>query len=178
MQKFPVVFDLPLSYLQAIGRVCVWWAWQERLLSNIVYMLLGIGPKHGRIAVRSPRADEQITLIRQLMGLENVTSSELELTKLANSLRAIQKLRDLVAHGIWLKNTETGEIMIQDISGNWKPDPRTPKIAKRIKPEGVVIAEGDIDKITDLLRETLRSTEILYQEIKAQLPSSRSKPLE
>lgn len=166
MHQFEVLTELPPDYLGAIGQMCFRWSLIERGLQQITYGLLKIGEKHGRVSVRSPRASDQISMIQQLMSIEELTST-VDLTVFASVLGRMEKMRDLVAHGIWLKG-DAGGILIQDLAGNWRPDPTKPKVAKRIKPEAIPILSTEIFQAANLMLPMMAGIRKLAQELQAQ----------
>lgn len=174
MRVLPILQKLPRSYLHGIGAVCFQWALQERALQVIAFYLLNIGPKHGRVAVRSPRADEQLAMIRQLMTIEKVTVESVDLDKHAEALRAFQKIRDLLAHGIWIRHPD-GYPLLQDLSGNWKPDPKGPKVARRIMPGALLVREEDFRTSARGISECTKVTHQLGFELRAKIEPLRNK---
>ena len=173
MNTYHITVDLPEKYASLIGAIIVHWSYQERLLADLTSALLNVSIKHGRVAVRSPRADEYITMIRQLMMLEGVECNSVNLNKLATHLRALDGIRNLVAHGIWFVDPTTEFPAVQNISGNWKPDPKGPKIARRIIPEGVVIDESGFRKIITSIKSTIQTTHSAHTEIVKKLEALR-----
>ena len=159
----PVIAVLPDEYTRGIGRVIVQWAFVEWILKTITYDLLKVDPKRGRVAVREPRPGEYIAMYRQLMRLNNIDKK----FPLENSLAALPKMlsdrraeRDLIAHSVWAKHSESGVYLIQRMSGNWAPDDSGRKISKREVPEGLVITpdalEGlraEIERLGSVLME-------------------------
>jgi hypothetical protein len=171
---FPVRMELPSDYLIGIGAVCFEWAILERGLSQITYGLLNIGQKHGRVAVRSPRASDQIAMIRQLMHLENVTSEAVDLDKLAETLGKLEKLRDMIAHGTWMRG-EKDEFLLQDLGGNWKPDPHGKKVARRITPEGVMVESDSLLELGKAIKSARGAVDQLARELGGKLIPLRRK---
>lgn len=82
MAVFPVISQLPRIYREGIGSVVFEWALLENSLSEITYYLLNVGPKHDRVAVRSPRATDQLHMIVQLMLLDGVVVKNVGIPKL------------------------------------------------------------------------------------------------
>lgn len=175
MNVYKITVDLPDKYAALLGAVIVHWSYQEQLLADLTNALLNIGPKHGRIAVRSPRADEYVSMIQQLMLLEKVTCDPVDLDQLGKDLKELQTIRDCLAHGVWFLEPNTGLPAVQRISGNWKPDPKGPKVARRITPEGIVIDEKGFSVIIKALKATIGRTHKAHEEIAAKLEASRKK---
>jgi hypothetical protein len=175
MKVFPTTIDLPKSYMEGIGRICVNWAFQERQLANITYGILGINPKQGRVSVRSPRASENLLMIQQLLDLENIKVESIDISKLVKSLQDLERLRDMVAHGVWLLNPQDKQLLLQSLSGNWKPDPKAAKVARRIKPEGVAVNEGDLNDLASRIKKTIDVTKTLSHELAEKISVIRKK---
>ena len=175
MDTFPVMKQLPPEYLSGIGQVCFEWAMVERSLAIITYEILNIGPKHGRVAVRSRRAHEQLETIRELMQIDNIDTPQFDLDDLAKDLRDIGPRRDKVAHGIWLKNTETGDVMLQDLGGNWRPDPKGPKVSKRIIPMGSIVPPEYFANLVEAIQIVGENVEMFGRELKKIVQSLREK---
>lgn len=112
-------------------------------------------------------------MIQQLMSLERVETKTIDLAELAKTVADMERGRDLVAHGIWLRDPESGAIMIQDLSGNWRPDPKSPKVPRRISPQGVVVGPDDLHKMAALILVTTQMTERAGEEIKEALEPKR-----
>ena len=94
MKTFPVIKRLPTNYYTHIGRVVSRWAYLEWKLRRIVYALLQVGPKHGRIAVREPRVVDCIVMIEDLMFLEKM-KTQLERFIIYPNRKRIPKSIDL-----------------------------------------------------------------------------------
>lgn len=177
MQTFPVLIDLPKDYLIAIGRIVVTWSLIERQLANIVYMLLRVDKKRGRLAIRSPRAFEYITMIEQLSELDTIAVNRQDLSALKALLEKVQKYRDLAIHGAWLRGADD-HVYVQDISGNWRPGKAKTKVPRRVKPEAVEVSAEDLAGFADKMRTAALLIDRVHQETEAQLRASPRKPLE
>lgn len=175
MASLPTITDLPEPYVIGIGKVIVKHAFVERQLQKIGYMLLGIGPKQGRVAVRSPRGDEHVSMIEQIMGLEGITAEGFDLNALKKTLSTFQRYRDLIAHGVWLHDKANNQIAIQDISGNWRPDPQGPKVARRISPQGILITAESLEEFAAAIGRLSADINVLHQALGAQVLALRKK---
>ena len=77
---------------------------------------------------------------------------------LKGELRDSKKYRDILAHGVWGIDPDSGDHAIQYTGGNWKPDARGPKISRRITPEGMIADVPTLEKIGELLAKTIDLT--------------------
>lgn len=175
MKVFPTETELGEELNAAIGRTIVHWSFIEGQFRKMCYMLLQISMPHGRIAVRSPRADEHLSMIKQIIAMDGYSVKSIDLEELSKSLRTLEKYRDLIAHGIWLKNPETGQLMVQDLSGNWRPDPKSPKVAKRIKPLGVVVNASELNNLAEQMKAVSSAISIMHDELGPQVLASWNK---
>ena len=177
MRTFEVALEIPDPYVSLIGSIVVHWSYQERLLADLTYALLNVGPKHGRVAVRSPRAADQIAMIKQLMSLEKVECASIDLDKLAERLRALENMRDLIAHSLWFVEPSTKLPAVQNLSGNWKPDPKSPKVARRITPQAVIFDEKGLRSLINAMKKSIQETHKAHEEIVQKLLALRENSL-
>lgn len=165
----PVIADLPDTYCIGIGRIIAHWSYQEWLLQQIINKLLKIGPKQGRIAIGSPRSKDCMKRIFQLVKAENI-HVQTNLNDLSEKLKNAERQRDLVGHGIWLQDANTGKIHIQDIAGKLQPPGQRKGISKRIVPKSEPIDESKLSKYTEDIKATIALTRQLEAEIDAFRP--------
>jgi hypothetical protein len=170
MATLPIAKGLPTNYAASIGRIISRFSYAEWLVLYIVCKLLQIGPKHGRVAVRTPRVEDGITMIEQLMSLDKITVS-LNTNTLKTSLKYIENERDMLAHGVWMRHPGFRTWHIQVTKGNWKPDPLSPKVSRRIKPEGREIKMAYLKDLRKKLETAIADLKQLSGQIDAVLNS-------
>ncbi len=158
MQNFLEVRRISNAYAGGIGRVISRWGYLEWLLTDITHRVLGMGPKQGRLVVRDARAYERIETIDTLMRLRQLKTN-VNLRELASDLKSAESDRNLLAHGMWIKHPRTGRLHVWFIRGAWRPDPKKPKVSRKIKPEAVRKAPAD-------LRACYREIDRLIGELK------------
>ena len=93
MPTFPLVDRLPDALLALVGEVVTAWAMQEHELRLIVFLLLSLDPKRGRLAVRSSRAKDTVDLIADLLHLDGIESKTTKLKEFGELLEEIELLR-------------------------------------------------------------------------------------
>ena len=164
VKMFPVAREVPDELLTKVGTIVAQWSYVEWLLRQIAYKLLGLDPKRGRVAIREPRAEEFITMFRQILRIDG-TDEPKQFNKLIPALRDSKKYRDILAHGIWGIDPDSGDYAIQYTGGNWRPDPESPKISRKITPEGMIVDVPTLEKIGELLANTIDLTEECVNEL-------------
>lgn len=155
-----VILDPPDELATLVGRICAHWSFQEWLLRQCTYTLLGVQDKQGRIAVREPRADEHVKMIQELMELAGFELA-LNLTDLMEDLRALKTIRDNITHGVWTQNLETGRLTLNIESGTWAPPKWRGKVSRRIVPEARGIDAEGLESVRDGIASTILVTQRL-----------------
>ncbi|MBI4185417.1 MAG: hypothetical protein HY521_15605 [Proteobacteria bacterium] len=176
MKKFPVVTDLPADMMQAIGRVIVEYALLELQLSRIIYDLLGVDQKVGRIAVREPRVKDRLEIIFDLINQKRLALTDHEMKLLRKTSEACLIGRDQLAHGTWVRNPETGTLLLRSTKGQWQPvKGQRGKTKHAIKPEGILVSTAEITALGDVINLLSRRFVELRDALLASLRSSRRK---
>ena len=164
MTVLPVALKLPRAYLIGIGRVTTTWALVEHEVRRAVFAALGVGPKHGRVAVRDPRADESIILITDLLRIDGIDFNAQATKQLASLLKNLKESRDVVCHSLWL-NGPKRSICIQDLSGTWNPDPKKPAVKRKVHPQALPVKSEALERLAGLNLEAARRVRTLHDQI-------------
>src|SRR5690606_4578070 len=105
--------------------------------------LLQLNKAEARIVLREPRAEDRLEMaldIFAIKGIEVQTDTE-SLRKTVSN--ATQK-RDWLAHGIWLRHPETGDLFLRVSRGNWPKDATRGKAIKRaVFPQSIPYSAED-----------------------------------
>jgi hypothetical protein len=169
----PTTLDLPDDIAAGVGRLMAHWSYQTFLLAKVTYTILGVSPKQARVAVRDPRPEDYVTMIEELMGLAGLTTS-VSMKALKSGLKELKSLRDTIAHGLWLRNTETDALHIQMIAGSWQPDSKARKsVSRRVSPEGRPVTVAGLETMRQGTVVTINQTTKLLEEIEEQIAAMR-----
>lgn len=173
MKEYPLVLDLPASLSREIGRVIVAYAAMEMVLSKIIYALLGVGPKEGRLAIREPRALDRFELIRDLANLSGI--ADYPGTKLlAEGIKEVMIQRDQLAHGVWVRHPETGKLLLRLTKGQWQPVKGQRGNTKRlVKPEGIIYGPESARSLHSLIMALIPKIDHYGQAIQQAVQTSR-----
>lgn len=175
MPDYPLILNLPDGHYREIGRVVTRWAVLEWRLRRVAYLLLGIGPKEGRVAVRDPRAVDYVTMIRNLMTARGL-KIEFDWKTLNTWLESQGNMRDRLAHGIWLKMPEQTHPVLQLTKGTFELEHGKPAVKAVITPGGVPVEASELRKLADYIDTTTTLIEHLENLIAAALAPSPDKP--
>lgn len=166
MPTFPLWVRLPGAYNAAIGRMVSRFAVVESALRQMIYALLEVEPKYGRVAVRNPRVDDSFTMIEDLMSLRGFKTS-LDMKELRRLCKQLEQFRDKVAHGVWARHTGSKLPVLQVTAGNYQ-DEAGRAVKARIVPRAVGIAVKDFKSFTDGAVEMVAILKTLAGELQVQ----------
>ena len=163
LQRFesPIVAKLPDEIAAGIGHVFVRWAYLEWTLKLMIYNLVGVDETVGRVVIGTGRSEDQVNKIEDLMTILGILP-EPPLTSLKNALVKLEKSRDALAHGLWVKDPETGGLCIQDIGGKWNVGTKTPRVTKRMYPDIEPISKETLDKLLANIEAVIANVESLH----------------
>jgi hypothetical protein len=164
MATAPIVDRLPDPLLLLIGEAVTAWAVQEHELRLLVFLLLALDPKRGRLSVRNARAKEMVDLIADLMHLSEIQSKTTRLKAFADALEEIENRRNAVVHNIWLRVGD-GPFYLQSLSGTWPSKTGEFKRKRRIDPAGIPIDVSNLEDLVRAIRQTTKQTRHLRQEV-------------
>lgn len=162
---------IPASLAKYVGRIIVSWAHLEYITQEAVWIALGVTPEEGRVAVREPRVPERLELIKTLADLKGVTIKKEWLQQLVKTTKAINRHRDLLAHGVWTQDHDKSWKVVR-MRGKWPENTTDHHKDKRVAPEALgVTTDGlekilqEIDKCIDAARNIRRALEQRLNEI-------------
>jgi hypothetical protein len=179
MSDYQPRFDLPKALNEGIAKIIVRYAHLEHLARTIIYQLLSIDSKRGRLVIREPDLAERIEMIAELCHVLKLSIDDDKLDDFKERCQTRKTYRDLLAHGLWAVNGN-GEWIVQMTRGNY---PKVPfqsrhERKKKIRPAGVSISETDLHWAADDLERMIEELNSLCGAIHLVLPTSpkKSKP--
>lgn len=176
--ELPSIYKLPKEFIDKIGHVIVAFSYLEYLLSRIIYDLLNVGQKEGRLAVREPRATDRLDIIIDLLNIKEI-KVDVDIDAISQLLDDVQSRRNNIAHGVWLEHPNTGQIFLRLTRGSWQPDPKIRgKVKKTIHPEGREYGEPELSQLCNDIDGLTEGVIDLAKEVVVRLPALRKKYLE
>jgi hypothetical protein len=167
----PALYDLPEDFIQEIGRIVVHWAFLEHYVQRIVWLLLKVDAKRGRVAVRDADMERRIDMIADLASIEGAKLETLDSFK--SKAKETAGDRNLVVHGLWMKDDD-GTWSVQDTRGSHPKDVTGLLSRKRsIEPGSVVMDTERLRGITAEIERLIASAKSLQEEV-AKLMASRT----
>lgn len=167
MRPYPIWYRLPTKYSTAIGRMISRFAVLESALRTLIYALLELEPKMGRVAVRNPRIKDSFAMIKDLMGLRSFTTT-LDIKLLASECKKMEQFRDKIAHGVWVRHPQSDLPILQVTAGKFSKKPGGKSLTGRIRPAGFNVTFEDFRAYTRGVDFALKAVKQLGQELNAQ----------
>lgn len=166
-----VRYRLPTSYNIEIGRFITRWAYLEWMVSEILYSLMGVDPKIGRLAVREPPIEARLTLVQKTAGLQKVAVS-VNWKKLKSTLQEMADFRNKLAHGIWLDDPNTPHPAVRQVTGSYTPKQGGKSYDAKIHPASLPVPLYELRNAVAGIDHANRMVHAIKKQIEAQLPPS------
>lgn len=157
--------DLPPEYLHLIGSVMVNWAFFEMRLQELVFRALGLSDQQGRLAVKSLRAKEMMTMAAELSALRGVQfPAEID----TEAINTLESRRNLLAHGVWLEHE--GAYILRDLTGTTSINGK--KVQKKVQPSGIPITLDALQNLAEQIQIAVQDTQDVIRALHTLLSSS------
>lgn len=164
-----VVHDLPDDLAAAIGHVMVKYARLEHALTMMIGLLLQLNKAEARIALREPRAADRLDIVLDLFAIKDI-AIKLDVRILKGLITEATSGRDLLAHGIWLRHPDTGELYIRQTRGKWPGNLSKNETVKRaIFPQSFPYCTDECRKTIATVDKALKAVDDLGAELDAAL---------
>lgn len=176
MSEFPLVVDLPAPVCREIGRVIVTFAAMELVLSKVIYAMLRLDQKAGRLAVKEPRATERFKLIRDLIALRGIPELP-EFRELATAIDQVQTQRDQLAHGVWVQRPSDGALILRLTKGSWQPvKGQKGKTSRLVVPQGVLFSPAAARNLWQLIKILTKAIDRIGQALTSDSGPQQASP--
>jgi hypothetical protein len=167
MATYPIWHRLPTSYHAAIGRTVVRFAILESTWRRLVYDLLELDPKFGRVAVRSPRASDAFAMIQDLMSLRGF-KAETDPKTLGKMCKDLEEFRDKIAHGVWVKHEKSNLPTLQVTAGSYPSTKGGESVKARIDPVAFNVSLKVFQSYIAGIDNAIKGVKQLAKELKPQ----------
>lgn len=164
MQDFEPIKSLPAKYAVVLGRISVLWAETYWRSLQIVYLLLAIDQKQGRVAVREPRASDISGVIADLLELKKMKVS-FNLKDFGKLLTTCEDERNLYTHGVWITKSRQTGIFVQRTSGVWESNTPIQGRKRRLTPQAIPTTLRKLETLKTNMETALSIAKDMYMEI-------------
>ena len=164
----PAAQGLPSNVAASIGRTIVRHTFLDQLLAKIIYALLGISIKQGRVIVKLPPPGQYASAVEDLLQFHKVYS-RFNFSAFSNKLLAANSARNLLAHSLFIKDVETCQLKIQIVRGSWEFEQDIVSVSRALHPETKVVDRAFLSSKRAAVEEAIKAARELYVQITAAL---------
>jgi hypothetical protein len=160
-----IVHELPDELNAVIGQVIVAYARLEFNITALAGLMLQLNKAEARIALRTPRVTERLDIVLDLFAIKAIIPS-VDTVALRTMLEQAANGRDAIAHGIWLRHPETGELWLRHVRGNWPKDKTGGDRVKRsMLPQSIPYGPEQCKATLALIEEAFQRTNDLGAQV-------------
>jgi hypothetical protein len=118
----PLTRSLPAGIAGAIGQVIARQAYLEWLLGQVMYSLMEISIKQGRVILKLPRPRQYIAAVQDLFEFHGV-QAEYNFEQLARRLEAAERVRALLTRSTYMREIGARGPRVHLARALWDPGP-------------------------------------------------------
>lgn len=153
-----IVHELPDELNAAIGQVIVAYARLEHNVTALAAILLQLNKAESRIALRTPRVAERLDMVLDLFAIKGILPG-IDAIALRSLLEQAANRRDTIAHGIWIRHDETGELWLRLARGSWPKDKTEgTKVSRVILPQSIPYGADECRETLKLIDQAFEMT--------------------
>ena len=152
----PITKPLPASVAGAIGQVVAREAYIEWVLGQVMYDLMEISIKQGRVILKYPRPGQYIAAIRDLYDFHGITPA-LSLEDLSRKLDVADRTRNVLTRSVYMRSRGKGAQVVITRSP-WDPGP-----GGESQPEAQLVDEDFLARCRDSIEAAVEAAESLQK---------------
>jgi hypothetical protein len=160
----PAVRELPVAIAAAVGHAIARHSYLDWMLANILYALLSIPIKQGRVAVKIPPPPLYITTVADLLAFLRLYL-DFNLGALERKLIAADQARNLLCHSVFTQDARSGKIHIQLVSGSWDEGQDLEAVRKNIRSESVAVTRAFLAEKRAAIEDAIAATRVFAERV-------------
>ena len=161
----PVTRPLPAALAGAIGQIVAREAYVEWLLGQVMYDLMEISIKQGRVILKFPRPGQYIAAIRDLYDFHGITPT-MSLEDLSRRLDVADRTRNVLMRSVYMRaRGKSGDIVIA--RSPWDPGPGGESQPEAQVVDGAFLArcKRDVESAVEAAEKFQASTDQLLRKL-------------
>ena len=135
----PVTKALPAAVAGTIGQIVAREAYLEWVLGQVMYSLMEISIKQGRVILKFPRPGQYVAAIRDLYDFHGIEAA-VSLEDLSRKLDVADRTRNVLTRSVYMRGTGKGHELVLARSP-WDPGP-----GGESQPETQVVDDDFLDQ--------------------------------
>jgi hypothetical protein len=118
----PLTQPLPSDIAAGIGAIVQRHAYLDWLLGQVMYSLMEISIKQGRVIMKLPRPRVYIAAVKELFDFHGL-ATRFDFDELAKCLEAAENARRELTRSVYMRDTDSRALRIQLARSPWDPGP-------------------------------------------------------
>jgi hypothetical protein len=139
--RTPIARELPPGLAATVGRIIARHSYLDWLLANILYALLSIPIKQGRVAIKIPPPPLYVRTVSDLLAFLRLHLA-FNLEALERKLVAAEQARNILCHSVFTRDARSGKIHIELVSGAWDEAEDVEAARKNIRSESLAVTRA------------------------------------
>ena len=164
--KRDIVCNLPRWINTGIGKVIMTHAILENKVSELVYELAQVSYPAGRVAIIDRNAWDQFKVAIELINMHGIAPT-IAVNELKAQIEDCCKVRDMLAHGIWMKDKDGSGVVIRIQKGKIGTTDGT--VNRKYKPPGYAIPSDYFKDHAEVILSAIEAVIALKDEVKIEL---------
>jgi hypothetical protein len=118
----PLTQPLPASIAASIGTMLARLAYLDWVLGQVMYSLMEISIKQGRVILKLPRPRQYLAAVQDLFDFHRI-GADFDFERLAKRLEVAERVRALLTRSTYMREMGSREPRIQLARALWDPGP-------------------------------------------------------
>ncbi len=151
----PLKQPLPTSIAASIGTTLARHAYLDWVLGQVMYSLMEISIRQGRVILKLPRPRQYIAAVRDLFEFHGL-EGDYDFEQLARRLEVADRVRSLLTRSAYMRDTGSPTMRIQLARALWDPGP-----GGEMQPEAQVVDRRFLARRRKEVEDAIASAERL-----------------
>jgi hypothetical protein len=170
----PLSLGLPAQFAASVGVTLARHAYLDWVLGQVMYSLMEISIKQGRVIMKLPRPSHYIAAVKDLFafhGLKTVFDFE----ALERRLETSERTRNLLTRSVYMRDSSSKQVMIHLARSPWDPGPggETQPEAQRVDRKFLGSRRKEVD---DAVRNAEKLQALANRELRKMHELRRKRP--
>jgi len=170
----PLTQPLPTAIAASVGATLARHAYLDWVLGQVMYSLMEISIRQGRVILKLPRPRQYIAAVRDLFAFHGI-ESDYNFEQLARRLEAAERVRALLTRSAYMRDTGSRTLRIQIARALWDPGP-----GGETQPESQVVDRRFLvtrrKEVEDAIRAAERLRRVTDKLLRVQHEMRRKRP--
>jgi hypothetical protein len=118
----PLAAGLPAQIAANVGGTLARHAYLDWVLGQVMYSLMEISIKQGRVIMKLPRPSHYIAAVKDLFGFHGLETNY-DFEELARKLETSERTRNLLTRSVYMRDSSSKEGMVHLARSPWDPGP-------------------------------------------------------